>query len=296
MTRSVGMGLCALLLVAALVGCASTPKLPSPVAEGTPTPTYAEVVAGYNKRVDPLENLSTATVSRIWYTDDVGKSREDQIEGRLIFVRPTDLFLRFDKLGETYAILGSNAEQYWWIELGDSRIAWYGRHEFVTPDRLASFGVPVHPRDLVELIALSPLPDEEISHGIAWSDDRRYLEVTIPGRSGWTRLTLDRRTYEPTRVDLLSPEGNVLLSSKLSGYLAVDIFGHRPPPRVAGEVNIELDAPAGARIRLRLADPITTSRGPRRDVFDFDGLITRYRVRELVSLDDDQSAEHAATR
>ena len=283
---------CMAAMLALVVGCASTPKGPQPVAEGTPVPAYADIAARYNARVAPLEHISAATVTRVWYTDESGQQREDQIEGRMTLVRPSDVYLRFDKLGETYAMLGSNSERYWWMELGQTRTAWVGSHERAAPDRVADFGVPVHPINLIELLGVSPLPEVADAAATAWSPDRRHVQVSVARGAGHVRLTLDRATLEPVRIELLNPDGETMLASDLSTYVPVDIFGYRPPPRVAGEVNITLTQPQAVRIRLRMAEPATSPRQPRRDLFNFDLLVDRYRVGEIISLDDD--APHAA--
>ncbi len=297
------MRLPAIVLLVTLLGlhggCASTPKGPRPVPEGTPPPAYADIAARYNQRVAPLEHLSAATVTRIWYTDEQGQAREDQIEGRLTLVRPTDVYLRFDKLGETYAMLGSNSERYWWMELGETRTAWVGSHQHAAPDRVADFGVPVHPINLIELLGVTPLPESGEASQVAWSPDRRNVQVSVPRGDGRVRLTLDRTTFEPNRVELLNAVGDVMLASELSTPVPVDIFGHRPPPRVAGEVNIALAQPHDVRVRLRMAEPATSPRQPRRDLFNFELLVDRYRVGDIISLDDDPadapSVPHATT-
>lgn len=278
-----------------LCGCASGPSLPHPVAEGATPPSYAEIAQRHNQRVNPLANVSSAVVTRLWFTDDEGKSRQEQMEGRLIVVPPRDVFMRFDKLGETYALLGSNDTQYWWIELGQTRHAWLGLHEtharaephasVEIPRDPVDFGLPVHPVDLVELLAITPLPRGDLPDAavVGWSDDRRWIEVTVPAAAGFKRMTFDRRTFEPTRVELLGADGASLIAADLMSYVRVDIFGVRPRPRIAGEIEINLPE---ARVRIRLAEPATLTRPPRGETFDFERLITRYRVRDVTMIDD----------
>lgn len=294
----------AVALVAALAGgCRGRgPRAepePKPVARAA-APSYATVAAGYNARVAPLERLWTRTVARVWSPGEgEGEERVDQLEGTLQFIRPDRALVTFSKLNEIYGILGSNAESYWWIQLGQDRVARVGSHAKATPERIARLGLPVHPLDFVDLLGITPLPEGGGTGGagpgttpeVAWSADGRTLVVTVPARSAGQRrrVYIDPARYEPSRVEILSPRGETLVYSELQKYEPVAI-GYSQGPRVPTEVFVSLDQDR-TRARLRLADPESSSRRPSEGIFDLQRLLQTRNVRTVIDLDSE--AENA---
>ena len=53
---------------------------------------------------------------------------------------------------------------------------------------MAEFGLPVHPLDLLEVMAIKPIPEPGTEAAekaeLAWSKDGHYLYLTLPGRWG----------------------------------------------------------------------------------------------------------------
>ena len=91
------------LIAAAVIliaGCKSEQAGHQVIQRG-PAPTFQEVAAAYNNRVQPLSSLWAAVVLRLKYTDEEGQPHEDQVEGRLSFVSPRNVVLRLDKAGVT---------------------------------------------------------------------------------------------------------------------------------------------------------------------------------------------------
>jgi hypothetical protein len=279
------------VLVAA--GCVCRPA-PEPVGPRVPiervsVPPYREVADIDNDRAEPLGRLWIPTTCRIWFYEEDGRERQEQLDGLLTYVRPWRFHLRLDKISQMVAILGSNEDHYWWFEFGDEKRAWIGSHEAVTPERIAELGLPVHPLDLAELLGVVPLPepggsslqppDASPPAPPMWSQDGRWLIVTAPARIGWRRLWLDPESdLEPGRIELVDQEGRTALLAELSDFALVNLPGTRERSRAAREVVLFLDA-RGTRARMRLE--FQERPGRIRDAaFDLDGLRRSYNIRD----------------
>jgi hypothetical protein len=220
------------LIAAAVIliaGCKSEQAGHQVIQRG-PAPTFQEVAAAYNNRVQPLSSLWAAVVLRLKYTDEEGQPHEDQVEGRLSFVSPRNVVLRLDKAGVTIGVLGSNDQKYWWIDLSEHKRALVGEHKRAAPEKLNDAGIPVHPLDLIELFGVTPLPTDGSLEGrkVAWSDDGRNLIVTVPGRSGARRLILNPDDFRPARIELTDAKGGVAASATLTKYEVVAMPGAGP--------------------------------------------------------------------
>lgn len=281
------------LLAVLLAGCASEPRPPEgpppPIVRAT-TPAYLDVAKEYNARVGGLERLWTTAVMRLWYTDEEGKARQEQLEGNLQVIRPRRLLFRFDKVSQTFGYLGSNDEQYWWIAMGDSPRAWVGLHENVTPGRIADLGVPLHPLDFIDALGITPLPLTWTKVGageaprVRWSADGRDLIVTVVDGLSRRRLTIDPEVWLARRIELVSPDGSAALTADLAEYVQVNLGGDRGRAFLASEINAAL--PEGAmRLRLRLSGARATGNRPRETDFDFDRLVQAAGVKEVIDID-----------
>ncbi|MCE7971564.1 MAG: hypothetical protein DYG93_07870 [Leptolyngbya sp. PLA2] len=282
-----------LCLLCLLGGCATNSETQR--IERGPAPRYADVAVRYNQTADRLDRVwSRITVSVRSPTGKGGRETVEQAEGHLLIRRPNDLALSVNKLGETYFYLGSNEGFYWWIDLTDRsrRYALVGLHDLATPETSLEFGVPVHPRELVELFAITPLPMPE-APGVGpaappgwtrWSDDGRLLGVILPSRWGTRRMWLDPDTYEAAMVELLGEDGEPIAVSTLSRYDYVPVRGDgRVGPRMA--MMIRVDVPdAETTITLRLFEPENREVSDR--AFDLERLLRDFRVAEVFSLDE----------
>jgi hypothetical protein len=278
MRASVGLTL--MLLSAFLAGCRH--GLIGGKARG-PAPTYQELAATYNARVGPLERLWSTTTVRVWYPNEEGEEEQAQVEGHLQYLRPSKFSLSFEKVGEVHGLLGSNDQKYWWIEVGKQRTAHIGEHAKVTPARVAKLGVPVHPLDLVECLGITPLPVDGAPAGVAWSNDGAALVVTIPGRMGCRRLTLNPETYEPSRIELLGGDGRPSATCDLEMYERIETPDHQGP-RMA--TRFLMSAQDGKlRIRLTLGVPEMSASRPKEKAFDLPTLLKAYSVNQIDDLD-----------
>lgn len=250
-----------------------------------PLPVYEDVARAYNVRVDPLTRLSVAIVLRLSYRDVDGVKHEEQVEGRCDFVRPRQLLLRLDKVGQNIALLGSNQDKFWWIELADHKRALVGEHDKASADRLAEAGVPVHPLDLVELMGFTPIPTGADGGSVSKSESG-VLQVTLPGRIGSRRLLLSPGDFRPFRIELLGEDGKVAATSDLTKYVTVAVRGAGPEvvrPLVASDVVITAQAGA-TQGHLELSAPELDTSRPKAGAFDLDKWLEVKGISDIVLL------------
>jgi hypothetical protein len=247
------------------------------------------VAASYNERVTPLDRLWARTVIRVWFKNQEGQPQQEQLEGHLQFMRPDRLLLTFDKVGNTYAALGSNEKQYWWIETRGDKQAWVGENAKATPELIAKLGLPVHPLNFIELLGITPLPSAASAGAdaqVAWSEDGRFLVVTAPGRLGLRRLWLDPERWLPMRTEVLGSGGEVAIGADLSKYQPVAV--RSPNPNWTPEVPSELEAVQprdSLRVRMTIFDPETAGSRPKATAFDLDRLLKLLDVNQVQQLD-----------
>ena len=281
----------AIVALEALAGCGANHK--APPARPDPPPQYAEIAAAYNARVAPMTQLWARSVVRVWYPDEQGEEQSSQVEGHFVFEPPDRLYLTFNKVSETYAVLGSSAEQYWWLELGEKHRAWIGRHDRVTDERAREVGLPVHPLDLLELLGVLPLPETPSEPpGVAWSPDGRRIEVMVAvrrrpegGAAGRRiRLALEQESLLPTRIELLDDHDEALMSADLESYEPVKVRGGTGP-LIATRFIATLEG-GRKRFRLWLYDPERRAPPVGPKVYDWAWLQRTYRIEEVESLDE----------
>ncbi len=264
--------------------CTTAPQArdaPTPIPD-TPPPAYTQIVARYNARVARLERLWTPIAVRLRGTNDRGETFDESTEGYLLFVRPRNVSLSILKIGEEYFRLGSNPTDFWWFDMtGDTSVALRGTHDRADPAAIRRFGVPVHPLDLVELLAITPL-DPQARADVTWADGRT-VRVTLPGRSGPRRLLLDAESLEPREAAVLGRDGTPTITAALSEYVAAEVLDQRAArPRLASLVEVRF-AGNDLTCRLQLTQPENREINPAN--FDYAGLKARFRIKTEVSLD-----------
>ncbi len=287
--------LLALSCAAALVtGCASMDPLAGqhesaaqhePGTIARQSVSYEEVRAIYNDRVAPADTFWARVSIRIDGRDAEGGRLREQAEGHLQIQRPSSLAMSIGKLGETHLYLGSNDDVYWWMDLIDKDDAFviFGRHTQVSPHKAAQLGVPVHPLDLIDAIAISPLPPESPGARATWTPDGKELVVRAPGRWGARRMWLDPDTFEPRRVEIEDERGNLQLAAELSRYERVLKQGDATILlRMATRYEIRT-AGLDAEVRINLFEPKIRSIRP--IAFDLPRLIETFHVEQAWDLD-----------
>ncbi len=286
-TRRAVLGV-VVLAMAALCGCGGGPE---PVGVPPPSlPTYSEIAERFNTRVARLNRLWSRVNLTLHSPREGGGVSVDRAEGHLQLELPDRTALSVTKLGETYFYFGSDGEGYWWLDLSDPdrKVALYGRHEEATPDLVAELGLPVHPRELLDLFAITPLParrpGEAVEPGrVAWDAARGLITVETEGMWGVRTLWLDPVLLAPQGVELRDGGGNVRASCDMGRYVSVRVVGEgRVPPKVASQYRVQMPS-SGASLTLELYGAVNREISPR--AFDFAGLVEAYGIDDAVLLD-----------
>ncbi len=272
------------VVLLALGGCSGLDAPDRGAAPGMPPPSYAAISAAYNARVDGLDRLWARAVVRVEGEDAEGKRLREQAEGHLQIEQPNKLSLSMGKVGKPFLHLGSDDQNYWWFDALDegNEIGLIGRHDLATPDKAAALGLPVHPLDLIELLGISPLPDDVRTVG--WSKDRTLAVFNVPARWGARWVWVDPETFEPVRIALTDEAFNVVAEAELSHYEIARIDGDATRrPMVATRVVVRTPGFDGFA-RITMSEP--KNRSIPRVAFDLDRLRSRYNVDALTDVDD----------
>lgn len=275
-----------------LAGCGSTPKQSAPgplVSRPGPAPSIDAVVKAQNQRVDGLSTLWARHTLRVSGKLANAKLDKEEAEGHFQLILPRKVAITVTKVGETYFYLGSNDELYWWLDLTEAKRGYFGRHALATTTTVDRFGIPVHPLDLIELMAITPIDENLLKKPGAvsapkWSSDGQLLWYDAPARDATKRVLVDPKSLIPAFVELLDNNGKVIVRAELSNYL--DISSRSKPtarPRIPTRVTIDVPR-SDLKILINLYDPET--RTPKPVAFDFAYLAkTAYPINALEDLD-----------
>jgi hypothetical protein len=277
---------------ALLAGCGSTPKQPSPgpvVTRPTQAPSIDAVVKAQNQRVDGLSSLWARHTLRVSGKLANAKLDKEEAEGHFQLILPRKVAITVTKVGETYFYLGSNDELYWWLDLTEAKRGYFGRHALATTTTVDRFGIPVHPLDLIELMAITPIDEALLKKPGAvtapkWSSDGQLLWYDVPARDATKRVLVDPKSLVPAFVELLDKNGKVIVRAELANYL--DIPSRSKPsarPRIPTRITIDVPR-SDLTVLINLYDPET--RTPKAVAFDFAYLAkTAYPINALDDLD-----------
>jgi hypothetical protein len=275
------------------VGCRSQqvrePDKGSIIARGA-VPTYEAVANGYNARVQNLDRVEALVALTVTAKNNKGERIKNQVEGNLKIMLPASVSLRVDKVGKPVFYLGSNDQQYWWVDLtADPKVANVGQHAKATPDTVNEFGVPVHPMDLIEVMAIKPLPGaEEVDVArplMAWSANGRALVLTLPGRWGARRFSLHPDTFDPIRIELLDAAGNPVVSCVHTDFQPVDVVGNAEVhPRITKRIDLTLPQQEAA-VTVAVYEPRNPGPQMRVQVFNLQAVLQNYNVQNVVDID-----------
>ena len=255
-------------------------------------PTAAAFAAAHNARVAGLSRLWSRTTVRIAGTDADGQRVDEQVDGRLFVELPANLHMRISKLGEPYFLLGSNAAQFWWFDLSkDDRPASIGSHANATRAQVQRFGLPVHPLDLVELLAVSPITPQALADPAAVTRrvSEREAELDLPARWGRLRLRFNTDSLLPVAVTLVDEKGRTAVRSELQEFDPLPVLvGDGNGPKIEHRAILHLapdpDAPPGPKLVITLDLEFEAKRiNP--DLFDLDVQKAQQNVRTIRSLD-----------
>lgn len=252
-------------------------------------PTYSETASRFNVRVARLDRVWSRVNITLHSPKKNGGTSVDHAEGYLQLEQPDRVSLSIMKVGATYFYLGSDAEGYWWLDMsdGEHKTALYGKHSEATPELVAELGLPVHPRELLELFAITPLPEgkagDPVDPGVVdWDAARGMLRVRTAAMWGQRVLWLDPVTMAPHRVELLGKDGSVRAVCDMGRYISVPVRGDgRVPPKLASQYKVQMPQ-TGARATLELYGAENKPINPR--AFDFEGLVESYGIDEVYVL------------
>lgn len=270
--------------IVALPGCQGDRNAVAPRADLPPLPTYAEVAARYNTRADKLGRLWARAVIRLTYKDEKGEPHTDQGEGLLQMIRPERVALSIKKAGKMLFWFGCDDQRYWFFDVVDEKIARVGRHARPGErERTDAAGIAIPPRELFELIGLSPL-DASARGTTAWSPDGNTLIVTIPHPQGGVRVfSLDPGSFEPQNIEQRTAKGAVVISARLKTYEGVDLTGVGGlRPRIATEIDA-IHNETDTRIRLDLSE--MKDSGISDIAFRFEDLCKSMGVDKIIDVD-----------
>ena len=288
MTRQWWIDRSAPLLVAGLAlagglgpGCAGTPGLDGDRPPDSP-PTYAELAAAHNSRIERLRQVHATGVIELWWSDEDGRHHE-QCRAQLWLELPRKTALRIEKLGEVLLWLGSDEQRYWFFDGLDRQetVLYVGDHDAVllAPHRAA---LATNPFALLDLMAVVPLPCPRGpgDPAVAYDADHDAWRVQAPGLGGPIRVFFDRSTRRPKRVEALSEDGAVVATSDLGRYESVRQGGVAPldRPKFPTKVDI-LQPPGDDRVLLAVDPPLSTINAR---VFELDRLIQALRPDRVV--------------
>lgn len=290
---------CGALLAA--FGCQSSPSKPAPGGVSAPVvkplPSVASVVQAQNERVRGLDTLWARVSLRVDGKLANAQLNKEEAEGYLQVVLPYKVAVSINKLGNTYFYLGSNETLYWWFDLTGDQRAYVGRHASATPETVDRFGVPVHPLDLIELMAITPIPatgQPGSPDRLHWSADGSLLWYDVPARGSTKRVLIDPKSLLPVMVELLDKSGKVVVRSELSKYVA---FASRTVPganpSIASRCIIKVPR-QDLTITINVNDP--DGRMPKPVAFDLKYLAeTVYRKAAVIDLDKKEAADSGDT-
>ena len=272
-----------------LASCAQTP---SPVVDESPLPTAADAVRAHNERVSRLDRLWARAIVTLRFTDEKGNKKWEQGDGHFQLKDAQKLALSIGKVGEVLVWIGADNDRFWVIDRldDDASSVFVGQHDTVTREALQRVGLPVPPKQLIQLGALTPIDPNNATLSRS-ADDR--LIVSVSDADGEWRYHLDPAPADdlPALIERLDSTGTVILSASLEQPRNVDmndgIGGW--PPRSFGRLLVT-HVPSGDSISLLLDGEITDGRRrgvPNDAVFDLDVLVNAYGpIRRVVDLDD----------
>jgi len=273
-----------LAALSALGGCGAGPQR---IEEPQRLPSYPEVAQRFNARVERLNRVWSRVNLTLRAPKERGGAGVDRAEGHLQVELPDRTALSVTKLGETYFYFGSDQEGYWWLDMSDpdAKVALYGRHEEATPELVAELGLPVHPRELLDLFGITPLPAEPAGGRVNWDGQRGLLRVETAGMWGQRVMWLDPVLFAPERVELRGRRGQVRAECEMARSISVPVRGDaRVPPKIASQYRVNLPA-SGALLTLELYGATNKEISPR--AFDFEGLVESYGIDEVILLGPD---------
>jgi len=252
-------------------------------------PTYDQVATQFNTRVERLNRVWARVNITVRSPKESGGTNVERAEGYLQLEQPDRTSLSIMKLGETYFYMGSDAKGYWWLDMSsnDTKTALYGTHADATPELVTELGLPVHPRELLDLLGITPLPlrgkGKQVSPGaVEWDTTRGQLRIETPAMWGTRVIWLNPITMAPQRVELRDARGGARATCDMGRYISAPVQGDgRVPPKLASQYTIDMPT-TGVSATLELYGAQNKPINPR--AFNFAELVEAYGIDEVYFL------------
>lgn len=288
---------CVLVSALLLAACAgpTTPKsvfdpASKPTSNRATLPKSSDVIGAYNRRVADITRMRSpvSAVIDVPIVDDKGKltgqRQKDQLDGNLQLIQPDRVSLRMDKVQQTVFTLGSGGGMYWFITMGDEPTAYTGAVSKATVAKARSLGLPIHPLDLLELTAVTPMP---ATAKLSWWD--KYIRIVAPARWGTREVLVDAKTYEPVAVWLRDASGKIAVWAETTGMKTVDVEGKATvAARVPGRIRAVVPGATSdgdTFVELFLSKPENTGNRIREKQFDMQAVIESVGVKQVINVD-----------
>lgn len=173
--------------------------------------------------------------------DSGGRSRSFHVDGVLFYLAPSNIRFDLKALGARQFLFGSNDSDYWVYSKQEDRFE-CGRYG---DPNMADLDMPVHPRDLIDALGLTPIPVPDAGWGSSMFEtsgepvsDRvtacvqriveEYQQILFLVRDPLRSATLEKEYWlsrtEPRlvrRVVFRNSDGIVTMSSILDDYRPV---------------------------------------------------------------------------
>lgn len=244
-TRASMVVVSGVLLVLA-TGCPPGPHVPSEVTDDMP---MRVVIARINENSRKLDFLlkGSGVSAQVKYVEEAQR-KSLSLNGTMLYRKPRKLWLRLEHTWGEGLEIGSNEQQFWVWQRGQSPRYWWGEHGRVSD--LTDTRMPIRPDHLLEVLGLEDLPPKQslLSGPFIRVHPDRYELVFLdtagsateePQRYISRALFVDRR--EPFLVREIvryTPDGHLLMRAELSRYEPIETSQVLVPRR------IEVDWPA----------------------------------------------------
>ncbi len=249
---------CAMTCTATLSSCQTMPR-PGAGGSELQVPSYETIATRHNDRLDRMTSVNAAGAIELRWTDDQGRHFESG-RAEVWIVLPDRTAIDVQKFGERLMWMGSNGSNTWMIDFrGDETVLHLHDASGENPPEAAA-RVPIEPVTLLKLLGLGRLPAEAEtdSSPVTYDAGREAWVVTVREADDLLRLFFDRESFLPIRVELLSPDHEILRHSTLSlrRYDLVQMAGVVPgtQPRFPTLAEV-FNADGSGSIKLALRGP-----------------------------------------
>jgi len=277
-----------LLTLAMLTGCPPHEDGlivdPRPLPRPEVMPTYADLAAAQNARVATLDRVWARAKLELRWVDDDGDKRRERGEARLL--------LKLDEpglglpMGSAFGDMmwaGYDAERFWLFDLENDH-AWVGQTGGGRVLLLSGLPLPLDPTLTPMLLGLAPLDRAETTE-VRWDNGMFLIHLRRRGMRMW----FGREKLLPRRVELIGPDGQLLVRCALSDYTPFRssrvVSDNRPQVLVPATVGVAVPS-RDAGITLELSGFSESKRKFKDRAFEFESLVEVHEPKTVENLDE----------